>query len=209
MARIDRAGGFEYNPRRFFKKVALAHAREPCRWAWRANSTRTAEDRMDAFPTIPFPASYQRRPSLGWVAVRQLIEEVCGSLDSQMAAQRIEIVLDVPRSLGMMADRVMLRVALTFLVANAAEGMPNGGRLVITSFIGRDGLELEVADSGPSLLEFERQPRSSLSDNRRHNVEIVRTIVSAHGGQLRAANCPEGGVAYTLHFPGHAAKRAA
>lgn len=165
---------------------------------------------MDPYHTIPFSASFQRRPSLVWVAVRQMIEDVCASLESRLEAQKIDLVLDVPRSLGMMADRVMLRVALASLVTNAAESMADGGRLVITSFIGRNGLELEVADSGPSLQEFQRQPGSGARHaNRGHNLEVVQTIVAVHGGDVKAANCPEGGVAYTLHFPGYAARRAA
>lgn len=88
--------------------------------------------------------------------------------------------------------------------------MADGGRLVITSFIGRNGLELEVADSGPSLQEFQRPSGTGMRHaNRGHNLEIVQTIVAVHGGDVKAANCPEGGVAYTLHFPGHAARRAA
>lgn len=162
---------------------------------------------MDPHYTIPFSASFQRRPSLVWVAVRQMIEDVCASLESQFEAQKVDIVLDVPRSLGMMADRVMLRVALSSLVTNAAESMADGGRLVITSFIGRNGLELEVADSGQSLPELHGHAGRGIGHN--HNLEIVQTIVAAHGGDVKAANCPEGGVAYTLHFPGHAARRAA
>ena len=45
--------------------------------------------------------------------------------------------------------------------------------------------------------------------SRGNNLDNVRSIVEAHGGTVRVANCPEGGVAYTLHFPGHAARRAA
>lgn len=164
---------------------------------------------MDPHYTIPFPASFQRRPSLVWVAVRQMIEDVCASLESQLEAQKIDVVLDVPRSLGMMADRVMLRVALSSLVTNAAQSMADGGRLVVTSFIGRNGLELEVADSGTNRLECRHSSSRDGRDGHDHNLAIVQSIVGAHGGDVTAANCPEGGMAYTLHFPGHAARRAA
>jgi signal transduction histidine kinase len=139
-----------------------------------------------------------------------MIEDVCASLDRRFEAQKIDIVLDVPRSLGMMADRAMLREALSCLMANAAASMASGGRLVVTSFIGAAGLELEVADSGPSLLDYPQHNAGTASHGSRgNNLDNVRSIVEAHGGTVRVANCPEGGVAYTLHFPGHAARRAA
>lgn len=163
---------------------------------------------MDPLRTIPFPASFNRRPTLGWVALRQMIEDVCSSLDSQLDARHIDVAIDVPRSQGLMADRVMLKLALSLLVSNAAEAMTDGGRLVVTSFIGRNGLELEVADSGPSLHQHE-QRAAARAGARQQSLDVVRNIVAAHGGEVKAANCPEGGVAYTLRFPGQSSARQA
>jgi two-component system sensor histidine kinase HydH len=118
----------------------------------------------------------------------------------------VETNTDVPRHLGVVADRGMLRSAILNLVSNALDAMPRGGRLVITSFIGRHGLELEVADSGPGLseevLDQVFEPFFTTKDEAAGlGLAIVHRIAEVHGGQVLAANCPEGGAAFTLRLP--------
>ena len=43
----------------------------------------------------------------------------------------------------------MLRRAILNLTLNAVDAMPRGGELVVTSYDGPGGFELEIADSGP------------------------------------------------------------
>lgn len=55
------------------------------------------------------------------------------------------------------------------LTLNALDAMPDGGRLVVTAYTGKYGLELEVADSGPGLSDEVRQLRAVLHhQERRH-----------------------------------------
>jgi signal transduction histidine kinase len=92
--------------------------------------------------------------------------------------------------------------------------MPQGGRLVVTSFIGPRGLELEVADSGSGLSDEARRRAfepffTTKSGAQGLGLAIVGRIAQVHGGDVTAANCPEGGAAFTLRFPPRAAKSAA
>ncbi len=112
---------------------------------------------MDAPNSFPGAEWYAHTPECRWLNVRQIVDEVCASLARRFVEQRIEAVTDVPRYLAATADRDMLRAAVLNLVVNAVEAMPRGGKLVITSYIGRNGLELEVADSGPGLSDEAQQ----------------------------------------------------
>jgi signal transduction histidine kinase len=155
-----------------------------------------------------------RDPKLQWVNVRQVVDDVCASLAPQLSAQDIEIVTDVPRNLGVSADRNMLRCAILNLTLNALDAMPDGGRLVVTSFIGRNGLELEVADSGPGLSDEARRRAfepffTTKSGGTGLGLAIVYRIAEVHGGDVLATNCPEGGAAFTLRFPQRAREAAA
>jgi signal transduction histidine kinase len=155
-----------------------------------------------------------RVPKLQWVNVRQVVDDVCASVASQLSAQDVTTVADVPRNLGVMADRKMLHCAVLNLTLNALDAMPDGGRLVVTSYTGPGGLELEVADSGPGLSEEVRRRVfdpffSTKSGGTGLGLAIVDRIAEVHGGDVLVANCPEGGAAFTLRFPSRAREAAA
>jgi signal transduction histidine kinase len=147
-----------------------------------------------------------RDPNWQRFEVRSLVEEVLASLAPQLAAQSIETVLDVPERQTVTADRDMLRRAVLNLSLNALDAMPDGGRLFVTSFNGPGGLELEVADTGPGLSE-QAQRRAfepfftTKSNGTGLGLAIVDRIAEVHGGDVAAANCPDGGAAFTIRIP--------
>jgi signal transduction histidine kinase len=108
----------------------------------------------------------------------------------------------------------MLRRAVLNLILNAVDALPRGGELVVTSWLGTRGFELEVADSGAGIPadELERIFDPFFTTKREGTglgLAIVQRIAEAHGGAIRATNCPEGGAAFTLVRPHYAKERAA
>ena len=143
-----------------------------------------------------------RRP----VPIRHLLDEVLQSLAPQLEAQQISIELDVPPVHQVFADRDMLRRGVLNLALNAIDVMPEGGELVITSYSGPQGFELEIADNGPGLSEEVRRRMfepffTTKSNGTGLGLAIVCRIAEVHGGELTARNCPEGGAAFTLRIP--------
>jgi signal transduction histidine kinase len=155
-----------------------------------------------------------REPACGIVDVRGIVTDVVEGLAPQFAAQKIECRLEIPSHTRLLADREMLRRAVLNLILNAVDAMPGGGELVVTSWAGPHGFELEVADSGEGLSEqtIERLFEPFFTTKREGTglgLAIVQRIVEAHAGSVRATNCPEGGAAFTLCFPPLAQERAA
>ena len=155
-----------------------------------------------------------RRAKIAWVDVRRVVEEVCAQFAEQANAARVETTIDVPANSGVLADREMLTLAVTHLVSNALEAMPAGGRLVVTSYCGQGGLELEVADSGPGLSDDALGRAfdpfyTTKRDGAGLGLAKVRRVAMAHGGDVVATNCPEGGAAFTLRFPRRSQQSAA
>jgi signal transduction histidine kinase len=147
-----------------------------------------------------------RNPQWQTFVVGDLVEEVCESLNPQLEAQRIDVEIDVPPNTLLTADREMVRRALLNLVLNAVDVMPDGGDLVITSYDGARGFELEVADSGPGLSEEDqRRMFEPFYTTKQHGtglgLAVVYHVAEAHGGNVTAVNCPEGGAAFTIKFP--------
>ncbi|MCH2115165.1 MAG: ATP-binding protein [Pirellulales bacterium] len=147
-----------------------------------------------------------REPQWNSILVRELIDEVCEAIGPQLDAQSIRLVTDVAPQTQVNADREMLRRAVLNLILNAIDVMQTGGELVITSVDSPSGLDLEIADSGPGL---DREQLLCVFDpsyttkpsGAGLGLAIVQRIAAAHGGRVLAANCPEGGTAFTIQLP--------
>ena len=155
-----------------------------------------------------------REPQLRTFSLRTLIDDVFSSLAPQLSAQAIESVADVPKDAWITADQDMLRRGVLNLTLNAIDAMPDGGTLLTTSTVTPQGVELEVADSGPGLSEEVTRRAfepffTTKCGGTGLGLAIVSRIVEAHGGRLTAANCPDGGAAFTLRIPQAAAEEAA
>jgi signal transduction histidine kinase len=147
-----------------------------------------------------------RDPHLSTFDFRILAEELSSSLMPQFDAQCIEAVLDVPASLLLTADREMIRRAILNLVLNAMDAMPEGGRLLISAADRGNGVELEVADSGPGLSEevgcrafepfFSTKPGGTGL-----GLSIVYRTAEVHGGSVAAKNRPQGGASFSITLP--------
>ena len=147
-----------------------------------------------------------RDPHRQSFAVRGLLEDVCGSLAPQIAAQGIRTVLNVPAEQVVLADRDMLRRAILNLLLNALDVMPQGGKLVVTVVADPSGLSIEVADSGPGLsLEARQRAFEPFFTTKSHGtglgLAIVERIAAVHGGDIVASDGPLGGAAFTIRIP--------
>ena len=150
----------------------------------------------------------------GTFPLRDLVEEVLLPLETRLKQQVIQTVTDVPADQMVTADRELLRRAVRNLVFNAVDAMTEGGSLVATSANGPHGVELEIADSGPALSDEERAEAFELVPAAQRGgtgwgLAVVSRIAELHGGSVEAANCPEGGVAFTLRIPHAVALEAA
>ena len=111
------------------------------------------------------------------------------------------------------ADPVRMRQALGNLVSNALRHTPAGGTVTLTVRRDGDDVVLEVADTGTGIAPddlphvFDRFWRAEKSRSRRTGgsglgLPIVRHLVAAHGGTVRAASEPGTGSVFSLRLPG-------
>ena len=155
-----------------------------------------------------------RHPQLRSINVRALVSEVHAELLPRLSAQGIATTIDVPEHVSVVGDVAMLRRAISNLTCNALDAMPVGGELVVTSFVGTQSVELEIADSGAGMSDEAKErvfePLFTTKGNRAGlGLAIVHSIAAAHGGDVIAANCCDGGAAFTLRLPHRALAAAA
>lgn len=182
----------------------------------RAQGYRSNQGGLDVFNTTGTDGGNTTQHALRFVdnraprperfSVRDLIEEIRAIHAQRLAAQRIEVEINVPLGESIHADRAMFRECILNLVQNSLEAMPCGGCLVITSYKGPSAFELEVADSGTGLAGEIRKRAFEPHFTTKHGaagmgLSIVRRVADAHGGQVLVHNCPEGGAAFTIRIP--------
>jgi signal transduction histidine kinase len=141
--------------------------------------------------------------------LNDLVGEVAELVKSDMVLRHVPMTLDLapglPRVRG---DRVQLQQVILNLVLNGVEAMgaPNGrdhALVVRTSRAGADAVSVAIEDSG-SGIDMEQVERmfeplyTTKAEGLGMGLAISRTIVDAHGGELRASSNPEGGA--TFHF---------
>ena len=94
--------------------------------------------------------------------------------------------LDIEPDLPIPSDQRRTADLIAALTQQALAAMPDGGDLMITGCETRDGIELEIADSGDDVKHRER------------HLPIAAAAIQA---DLQWKNCPQGGVAVTIVFP--------
>lgn len=115
----------------------------------------------------------------------------------------------VPRDLpGVPADAMLLERVLMALVGNAAKHTPPGTHVTISARVIDGEMEASIEDDGPGLPEgreeqvFESFARGDeQSKSAGLGLAIVRTIVEAHGGTVRAERCRDKGARFVFTLP--------
>lgn len=144
------------------------------------------------------------------VDVGKVAEHVCALLRPEAAAHGIDLALELPPSLPtLVADPDQLTQALVNLVLNAVQAVGRDGGVRVAARTATDGgMLIEVSDSGPGIEVAHEEALfepfyTTKEDGSGLGLWIVRQIVVAHGGSVRAANAAGGGAIFTLTLPLH------
>jgi signal transduction histidine kinase/CheY-like chemotaxis protein len=121
------------------------------------------------------------------------------------------IALDVQLNLGdvppVIGDAAMLREAMTNLVLNALDAMPEGGTLTLSTALVGDCVEVMVADTGvgmtPEVREKVFDPFFTTKGPQGTGLGLSMTygIVSRHGGTIVVESEPGAGSTFRLSLP--------
>jgi signal transduction histidine kinase len=136
-----------------------------------------------------------RRPALTLIPLAPgvLLEGLAELVRPFLVGRGIELQVEVAPGLPVVGvDRVQLEQALLNLVSNAADAMPDGGRLSLAARPDGDGVALVVSDTGegipPEDLPRVFDPLYTTKPPGKGTglgLPILREIVEAHGGSVR------------------------
>ena len=148
------------------------------------------------------------RVKLDWIDVGDLVHTTVRTLARELAGREIQARVAEKIPLARL-DFTLTQQALSNLLLNAAVHTPAGTRIGIEARHSDGLLELSVIDNGPGLPselvpkvfdKFFRAP-SAPAGGSGLGLAIVKGFVEAQGGQVFAANRPEGGAVFTIHLP--------
>jgi two-component system sensor histidine kinase BaeS len=150
------------------------------------------------------------------VAPQALLQDVVAAYQYRAQQKKITFTLDIAPSLpSIEVDPDRMTQVLKNVVDNALRHTPEGGTIVLSASEGGERVDLAIQDSGPGLpaaeLEriFERFYRTDASRQREElstggsglGLAIARSIVQAHGGQVRAESEEGKGLKIIISLP--------
>jgi two-component system, NtrC family, nitrogen regulation sensor histidine kinase NtrY len=149
------------------------------------------------------------RPELQKIDAKDIVTRV-RSLYGNVAANgngKLRIDTDVgDEPMPLTADPELLHRALSNLVLNAMDAMPDGGKLVISAHPKRKMVELRVADTGKGLTPEECERLfTPYYTTRQHGtglgLAIVQSVVADHGGTIAVESPASGGATFIITLP--------
>jgi len=143
-----------------------------------------------------------RELNLSAVSIRQLAEAA-----AQGAAGRpgIEVSVEVPEGISVEADEVLLRQAFANLIENAADAMPEGGRVTIRAEESAGKARVSVSDTGHGIAEDIREKIflpffTTKEKGTGLGLAIAHRTIVDHSGEI-SVDSGEGGTTVTVTLP--------
>lgn len=146
-------------------------------------------------------------PQLQRVQVNELIEEAVKFLAPELKQHKVEVRLDLTRSLPLMPlDANQMKQAFYNLIRNSTQAMGEGGRLTIISTFTDYEVRLTFADtgkgiSGENLSNLFQPFFTTRKTGTGLGLLIVRRIIREHGGEIELESREGEGTKVNIYLP--------
>ena len=150
-------------------------------------------------------------PHLSTVDMDELVVDVVRLLGADARQRNITFDSQLARDLPLLQlDRIQIQQVLVNLLRNAFEELEHAGecerRVLVRSSLQSSGVHVEICNSGPrvpeDVLEKMFQPYfTTKAKGLGMGLNISRSIIAHHGGELRVLANPEGGLTVDLTRP--------
>ncbi len=153
------------------------------------------------------------QPQLQRVQVNEVIRGAVQLFQAQLEAPgRAKISCDLqldPHLGAISADAELLHRAISNLVLNAMDAMPQGGTMTLRTRDEGKAVVIEVADTGAGLaLEECERIFTPYYTSKEHGtglgLAIVQSVVSDHGGRVHVQSSPGRGTTFVIELPRNA-----
>jgi two-component system nitrogen regulation sensor histidine kinase NtrY len=159
-------------------------------------------ERFSEFSRMPQPQFAQVQVNDVMRGVAQLVQAQLQAPDR--AKINCELQLD-PQLEPVMADADLLYRAISNLVLNAIDAMPQGGELTLRTH-GEKNVLIEITDTGAGMTVEECERIFTPYYTKKKNgtglgLAIAQSVVSDHGGRIRVHSQPGQGTTFVIELP--------
>ena len=188
---------------------------------WRLRTIRDQIERISGIIQTLLNIARPREPEYAPVELRETVFGCLDFLGEKLRRRGIEVSTDLPFAATLQGDRQKLQQVFLNLFLNAADAMPEGGKLSVSmapvsspsasstsasSTAGGDGdVELRIGDTGHGIAEtvldrifepfYSTKPAGQGSGL---GLMVAQDIVHEHGGTIRANSDPDHGTEFVL-----------
>ena len=137
----------------------------------------------------------------------EVVDQVTDFVKPQLQERRIELRCFQKGPLPLIpADPAQIKQALLNIVKNAMEAVDRDGRITITTRAGGEMVAVDVADTGPGIMDYVIENMYDLFYTTKQGgsglgLAITRKIVEDHHGLLNVKSAPGKGTAFSLQLP--------
>jgi two-component system sensor histidine kinase KdpD len=148
-------------------------------------------------------------PALEWVHPHDIVDAAIQQVAQMLTDHPLDLRIEVAGSVRV--DPRLTAAALAHVLENAGAYAPPGSPIAVSAQFAGGELRLAVRDRGPGIAAddlqnlFEQYYRGSGASGRSFGtgmgLAITRGLLAAQGGQVWAANHPDGGAEFTMAIP--------
>src|SRR5579864_7411108 len=154
------------------------------------------------------------QPHFQAVHLDELIQNVIKAHQAQFDRAGISCRSEFSTSDTVAADSDLLHRAISNLVLNAVDAMPQGGTLTLRTRDEQGSARIEVSDTGAGIKPEERERLftpyyTSKPHGTGLGLAIVQSIVSDHGGRISVESVPGQGTTFIIELPPNSDKLSA
>ena len=161
--------------------------------------------------TIQGLLDFSRTPVLHQVThdLRATLQRSLNLVEGRLVQSKISLQVQIgDQPVEVHADSEQLNQVFVNLLLNAAEAMPDGGRVIVRleRIVDRSAARLEISDTGPGVAaEIQGRLFEPFATTKERGtglgLAICRRIVRDHAGQIQTENPSDGGARFIVELP--------
>ncbi|MBS7615086.1 histidine kinase, partial [Candidatus Bathyarchaeota archaeon] len=138
------------------------------------------------------------------VYLRRLVDDALSSIQFK---QNIELSIRIPDDFPtLMLDPLLMRRVFVNLFTNAVQSMPNGGKLTVSAFKGKDSVKIYVSDTGVGIPEENLGKMftplfTTKAKGQGFGLAVCKRLVEAHGGTINVESEVGKGSTFVISLP--------